>query len=149
MKRFFLILLLCGSAFAADIDPLTEARYQHLIEELRCLVCQNQNIAESNAPLAVDLRNQVLKMLEEGRSDSEIKDYLIARYGDFVLYRPPFKPVTWLLWVGPFLLLAIGLFVAIRNFRRSENPVTDSVDESAIAALLAEERGLKNEEEGE
>ncbi len=122
-----------------------EARYQALIEELRCLVCQNQNIAESNAPLAEDLRLQVAEMINAGRSDAEIKDYLVARYGDFVLYRPPFKPNTWLLWGGPFLLLVLGLVTAFRIFsgRRSETP-DESVDQAALHKLLQGQSDQRN-----
>ena len=92
-------------------DPATEARLKHLSDELRCLVCQNQTIADSNADLAVDLRRVVRAQILAGKSDGEIKDYLVARYGDFVLYRPPIQANTALLWGGPFVLLAIGLIV--------------------------------------
>ena len=92
-------------------DAATEARLKHLSDELRCLVCQNQTIADSNADLAVDLRRVVRAQILAGKSDGEIKDYLVARYGDFVLYRPPVQGNTALLWGGPFALLAIGLAV--------------------------------------
>src|ERR1700747_2502545 len=85
-----------------------DARLKHLETELRCLVCQNQTLADSNAPLAEDLRREVRELAKSGKSDTEIKQYLIARYGDFVLYRPPLQWNTWLLWLGPFLLLAGG-----------------------------------------
>ncbi|HEX4895865.1 MAG TPA: cytochrome c-type biogenesis protein [Solimonas sp.] len=117
------ILLLCGlwlaaqPALSAEAATAHDERYQYLVNELRCLVCQNQSIAESNAPLAQDLRAQVRRQLDEGRSDAEIRDYLTARYGDFVLYRPPFKAATWLLWLGPFALLAVALAVALRLLR--------------------------------
>ena len=87
-------------------DPALEARMVRIASELRCLVCQNQTIADSHADLAVDLRRQVRELLKQGRSDREIVDYMTARYGDFVLYRPPFKPTTVLLWLGPALMLA-------------------------------------------
>jgi cytochrome c-type biogenesis protein CcmH len=87
-------------------DPAIEARLIVISEELRCLVCQNESLAGSRAELANDLREEVRKLIQEGKTDTEIKEYLVARYGDFVLYRPPVKPTTWLLWFGPFVLLA-------------------------------------------
>lgn len=90
-------------------DAQIEAKVMHLSHTLRCLVCQNQSIAESNAPLAIDLRNQVREQLQDGRNEQEITDYMVARYGDFVLYRPPMKATTLLLWFGPALLLLVGL----------------------------------------
>ncbi len=91
-------------------DDALRARLARLETELRCLVCQNQTLAESNAPLAEDLRREIRGLADAGKSDAEIRDFLVARYGDFVLYRPPVKPITWLLWFGPFALLAIGAF---------------------------------------
>ena len=91
-----------------------QERYESLLRELRCLVCQNQSLAESNAPLALDLRVEVLKRIRSGMSKEEIVDFLVARYGDFVLYRPPLKHSTWVLWFGPFLLLAIAAIVIAR-----------------------------------
>jgi cytochrome c-type biogenesis protein CcmH len=138
-----LLLLLSGLALA-DVDGLDsqqEARYQALIAELRCLVCQNQTIAESNAPLAVDLRNQVKTQIVAGRSQAEIVGYLTDRYGDFVLYRPPFKASTALLWLGPFLLLLGGLVWALRYVRGTRRPATATekpVDPEAVQRLLAE-----------
>lgn len=99
-------------------DPVIEARVMSLANELRCLVCQNQTIADSNAALAVDLRNQVRDQVKAGRSDEQIIDYLVARYGDFVLYRPPVKMTTVLLWVGPFVLLVAGLAGLTMTLRR-------------------------------
>ena len=96
-------------AAPATADPALEARVMRLSAELRCLVCQNETIAASNADLAVDLRNQVREMLRSGQTDSQVFDYMTARYGDFVLYRPPLKTITILLWFGPFVLLAGGL----------------------------------------
>lgn len=89
-------------------DPALEKHVMALSEELRCLVCQNQTIADSHAELAVDLRNQVREKLQQGMSDKQVIDYMVERYGDFVLYRPPVKGSTWLLWFGPILLLAGG-----------------------------------------
>jgi cytochrome c-type biogenesis protein CcmH len=99
-------------------DPALEARMVRITGELRCLVCQNQTIADSHADLAVDLRNQVREQLRAGRTDAEIVDYMTARYGDFVLYRPPFKATTVLLWLGPALMLGGGLVVLAIVLRR-------------------------------
>lgn len=99
-------------------DPLTNKRAVHLAEQLRCLVCQNQSIADSNAELAVDLRRQINQQIAQGRSDSEITDFMVQRYGDFVLYRPPFKGATLLLWLGPALLLLAGAAALFYNLRR-------------------------------
>ncbi len=104
--------LLAKEAAPEAADPALEARMVHVTSELRCLVCQNQTIADSHADLAVDLRRQVREQLQEGKSDREIIDYMTARYGDFVLYRPPFKAATALLWLGPALLL-VGGFVGL------------------------------------
>src|SRR5258707_5174285 len=105
-------------AAAAAADPVLEKRVMALAEELRCLVCQNQTLADSNAPLAEDLRNQVRERMREGKSDKEVVDFLVERYGDFVLYRPPFKATTMLLWLGPFLLLVLGFAVMLRRVRK-------------------------------
>lgn len=99
-------------------DPVLEKKVLELSNELRCLVCQNQTIADSNADLAVDLKNQVRKQLSEGRSKEEILKYMTERYGDFVLYKPPFNAATIMLWVGPFLLMLLGLFFLIRQIKQ-------------------------------
>lgn len=130
-------LLLGGPAAAIDATPPLEnaelqARYEKLTEQLRCLVCQNQTIADSNAFLAADLRRQVRDMLEAGKSDAEIIDFMTARYGDFVLYNPPLKRSTWVLWAGPFLLLltaVTALGVVVR--RRARLPDAELDDEEA------------------
>ncbi len=112
-----------GQVDSADADPALEKRLWEIAVELRCLVCQNQTIADSNADLAVDLRNQVRTMLKQGKSQQEIVDYMTARYGDFVLYRPPVKTTTWLLWFGPGLLMVggvVALWAVLR--RRSRLP---------------------------
>jgi len=109
-------------AAPAAADPAIEQRVMRLAAELRCLVCQNQTIADSSAPLAEDLRNQVREKIRAGQSDADIIDFMVARYGDFVLYRPPFKATTLLLWFGPLLLLAAGLFVLLRRLRRRPTP---------------------------
>jgi cytochrome c-type biogenesis protein CcmH len=125
-------------------DPAVEARVQKLGEELRCLVCQNQNIADSHADLAMDLKKQLREQIAAGRSDSEIKDFMVERYGDFVLYRPPLKATTVLLWAGPFALLLTVVVLLLRRLRsRAERAAvanTLSADEHERArALLAGE----------
>jgi len=116
------LVFLCAPP-AHAIDPLPfkdraeEVRFQKLAKQLRCLVCQNQDLADSDADLAKDLRKQVYDMMQSGKSDDEIKDYLVARYNDFVLYDPPFKPGTWLLWFSPFAFVLIGVFVVARILR--------------------------------
>jgi cytochrome c-type biogenesis protein CcmH len=110
-----------------------------LSSELRCLVCQNQTIADSNAELAVDLRNEIREKIQTGMSDAEIKDFMVARYGDFVLYRPPVKGTTLALWVGPFLLLAVGggvLFYNLRRRRQRDVEPELSRDDQALAESL-------------
>lgn len=107
-----------ASEAALAADPVAEKRLQKLSEELRCLVCQNQTIADSNAELAQDLRREIRGMLKEGKTDKEIIDFMVVRYGDFVLYRPPVKGVTLLLWGGPLALMLFGLFALIRYLRK-------------------------------
>jgi len=96
-------------AAAMAQDPVVEARLVVLSQELRCLVCQNESLASSHAELADDLRREVRSLIREGKSDQEVKDFLVARYGDFVLYRPEVKPLTWVLWFGPFVLMLLAL----------------------------------------
>jgi cytochrome c-type biogenesis protein CcmH len=134
MRAFFAALLVafaaCAFAQSAEVatpDAAVEERLKRLAEELRCLVCQNQTIADSNAPLALDLRNQIRTQIALGRSDDQIREYMVQRYGDFVLYRPPFKATTAVLWLGPLLLIALGagIFVGVVRKRRvEENPAT-------------------------
>ena len=124
-------------------DPALEARMVKITSELRCLVCQNQTIADSNAPLALDLRNQIRGQIAQGRSDEQIRTYMVDRYGDFVLYRPPFKATTVLLWVGPFALLALGAGIAVLTARRRKrvaaaSPGDGTASRAKIAALLEE-----------
>ena len=130
-----------GEAPSAAADPAIEKRATMLAEELRCLVCQNQTIADSNAPLAVDLREQVRDQIKQGRSDNEIIDYMVERYGDFVRYRPPMKTTTMLLWFGPVLLMFVALFVLLRRLRAGRDetaaPLSET-DRARAAALLAE-----------
>jgi cytochrome c-type biogenesis protein CcmH len=126
MKYFsgLLAILLLGSPAAAiDTepafdDPALQARYEEIIEEVRCLKCQNQSIKDSNAFLAADLRREIRRLLEEGKSDAEIYDFLVTRYGEFALYRPRASGKTLVLWLAPAILLVIGLFVLVRVLRR-------------------------------
>ena len=119
----FCFLLSANLAYANDAkplseDPVLEARLKAMSHELRCLVCQNQTLADSDAPLAEDLRKEIRTQMREGKSDQEVIDYLVARYGDFVRYRPPVNNSTALLWFGPFLLLLIGGFVLFRVLKK-------------------------------
>jgi cytochrome c-type biogenesis protein CcmH len=133
-------------AAPAVADPAAEVRLMTLSSELRCLVCQNQTIADSNADLAVDLRNEIREKIQGGMSDAEIKDFMVARYGDFVLYRPPVKAITILLWTGPFLLLAVGggiLFFNLQRRRQSVAEVELSRDDQALAESLLQTDSTK------
>jgi len=104
-------------------DDKTRERFQQLTEELRCPKCQNQNLADSNSPIAKDLRHEVYRMLDEGQSDNDIADFMVARYGEFVLYKPRKDLSTYLLWYGPFVLLALGLVVIVLMTRGKKKPV--------------------------
>lgn len=132
MRWLVLIVLLtpglvwAGEAKPLAEDPVAEARLKHLAVELRCLVCQNQTLADSNAPLAEDLRREVREMIAKNMTDQEIIDFLVQRYGDFVLYRPPVKATTTLLWIGPFLLLVGGGIALVLVLRRRGQAVTDA-----------------------
>ena len=132
LPALFALLPLSAAADAVptEMDPVSAARAVKLAEKLRCLVCQNQTILDSNAELAVDLRRQIREQIAAGRTDDEISTYMVNRYGDFVLYQPPVKATTLLLWGGPALLFFAGFFVLIRNLRR--RPTAD-------ASLTAEE----------
>ena len=124
MSRWLALLLVAFVASASAIAPLPfrdraeEQRFQALAEELRCLVCQNQNLADSDAGLAGDLRREVFEMMRAGKSDDEIRTFMVERYGDFVLYRPPIKGTTWLLWFGPALVVLIAAVAIARMLRR-------------------------------
>ena len=119
-------------------SPEQELRYKRLIDELRCLVCQNQNIADSNAPLAQDLRREVYRMVGEGSDDAAIKDFMVQRYGDFVLYDPPVKGITLALWAGPALLVAGGLVLLVRVIRRRRREASDAPLSAEEQARLAD-----------
>ena len=147
MMRAILLLWLAAaaSALAADAppaaeDPTLEKRVIELAGELRCLVCQNQSLADSNAPLAVDLRNQIRDRMRQGESEGQIVEFMVARYGDFVLYRPPMTAATLVLWFGPALLLAAGLFVLfarVRRRRAAGETELSAADRERAARLLA------------
>jgi cytochrome c-type biogenesis protein CcmH len=145
----FLLITAAHGAFAAEAapasaDPELEKRVNAISEELRCLVCQNQTLADSHADLAIDLKNQVREKLKQGMSEREILDYMVARYGDFVLYRPPVKGTTLFLWFGPGLLLVAGLvalFMRLRQRRAAAAPPALTAEEHARAAALLDERG--------
>ena len=154
MKRFILLLLIIASlpgfgmakeAQPASDDPALEQRVMNLSKELRCLVCQNETLADSRADLAEDLRNQIREQMKAGKSDKEIVAYLTQRYGKFILYNPPIDPTTYLLWFGPFVLLLAGLFVLFRFVKQRRELITDqplSTDERQRAEdLLNADRG--------
>jgi len=128
-------------AHAAPIETFkfksekTEASFHKLSEELRCLVCQNQNIAESNADLAKDLRHEIYTMLTEGKSEDEIVDFMVQRYGDYVLYRPPFKPLTWLLWLGPALIFIFALIYVIKLVRSQSTKQADELNDEELERI--------------
>ena len=121
---FIALLMLGGLAHAQAIEPMPfanhaqELRFQHLTHQLRCPMCQNETLADSNAPIARDLRNQIFKLMQQGKSDDEIKQYLVDRYSDFVLYDPPVKSSTLLLWFGPLAILLAGAAVVVVTVRR-------------------------------
>lgn len=140
---FGLLLAAClghaGEAVPAADDPALEARVQKISEVLRCLVCQNQNLADSHADLAIDLKNQVRDMLKRGQSEKEVIDFMVQRYGDFVLYRPPVKHTTWLLWGGPFVLFVAGLgvlFVKLNRRRKDQGAPLSAEERDQAARLL-------------
>lgn len=146
-KNLFFALLLflpplahAGEAVPTAEDPVLEKRVMDVSHNLRCLVCQNQTIADSNAELAVDLRNQVREKLRQGESEREILDYMVNRYGDFVLFKPMVKSTTWLLWFGPLLLVVVGFAVLIAMLRQRRKQLqqapTMSAEEHARAASL-------------
>jgi len=150
MRKFILLLCfipmisLAGEAQDMAKDPVLEKRMVILAEDLRCLVCQNESLASSHAELAEDLRREVRELMQKGMSDQEIKDYLVARYGDFVLYEPPMKASTLLLWMGPFALLVGGLGILVFQLRGRRKTVTDTdlspEAEARAAALLNDEK---------
>jgi cytochrome c-type biogenesis protein CcmH len=152
MKRMFVLLLAalaCAFAVAKEAtplaeDPVVEQRLIAISEEMRCLVCQNESLAGSRAELAQDLRRELRELIRAGKSDAEIKDFMVSRYGDFVLYRPPVKPTTWLLWGGPFVLMIGGVIALLVYLRRRGQAVAggdaalSDDDRNRVQALLQE-----------
>ncbi|HET7130925.1 MAG TPA: cytochrome c-type biogenesis protein [Gammaproteobacteria bacterium] len=133
------MLLIAGIAASDDDaaldDPALNQRYWALIREIRCPLCKNESIAESGAPIAADLRREVKRQLAEGATDAQIKQFLVERYGDFILYRPRFEPETWALWLGPFVFLALGGVVFWRVLRvRRAQPLDDPLDDEEPSA---------------
>lgn len=146
MRIFAIVgLLLFSSMSLAAIEayqfktPQMEAEYNQLINELRCLVCQNQNLSGSNAELAKDLRKQTHELLMQGNTPDQVSDYMVARYGDFVLYRPPLQNNTLLLWLGPFALLALVIFIVFMKMRKKQVLVAPEQDAMERAKQLLSE----------
>jgi cytochrome c-type biogenesis protein CcmH len=128
-------------------DESQEQRYKDLIEEIRCLVCQNQSLLDSDAELAQDLRVEVFELVQSGQDDDQIVDFLVERYGDFVLYKPPVKPSTYLLWYGPFVLLAIAALLLLRSVRRQKQTASKGIteeDRKRLNEILGESRDDKD-----
>lgn len=158
LRRALVPVLACGlvalslvatakEAVSASDDPALEARVLAIAEELRCLVCQNETIAASHADLAVDLRKQIRLKLQQGQSQAQILDFMVARYGDFVLYRPPLKASTVLLWVGPFVLLLVAggaLVVNVRRRRRDAQTEEWSPAQAQRARALLDDGSAKS-----
>ena len=149
------LLLICatfaffGTSFAKEAtplaqDPVVEQRLIGISEEMRCLVSQNESLAGSRSDLANDLRREIRILIQEGKSDDQIRSFMVERYGDFVLYRPPVKPITWLLWIGPFVILAIGIAGLLMYLRRRNqsmpNATLTEADNQKIDALLNQDR---------
>lgn len=150
MRSLLLALLITCSLARAGIqerefsDALQQERYLKFTAELRCPKCQNQNLADSNAPIAADLREQLYRLLREGRSDEEIVDFMVQRYGEYVLYKPRIEPRTWLLWGGPVLMLLLGLGVALVMMRHGRDrarsaSVLDDEERNRLARILGED----------
>jgi cytochrome c-type biogenesis protein CcmH len=148
--KFLWAVVLALATFSAEAneaaplaeDPVVEQRLITIAEELRCLVCQNESLAGSRSDLALDLRREIRSLIKQGKSDQEVRDFLVSRYGDFVLYRPPVKPTTWLLWGGPFVLLGgglLGLFLFLRR-RKPADAALSPEDQRKADALLNDER---------
>ncbi len=141
---FVVLLMFAGFAQGQAIEPMPfashaqELRFQHLTRQLRCPMCQNETLADSNAPIARDLRNQIFKLMQQGRSDEQIKQYLVARYSGYILYDPPLNPGTWLLWFGPLLILLCGAGVVLAAIRKRKR--------NGIQAITGDDR-TDNEED--
>ena len=151
MKRLFALLMIAlalGTGWAKEAaplaeDPVVEQRLIAISEEMRCLVCQNESLAGSRSDLANDLRREIRTLIKQGKTDAEIRDFMVERYGDFVLYRPRIKPQTYLLWGGPFLLMIVAVAVLLSYLRRRSRAVVDedhlSEDEASRAEALLQE----------
>jgi cytochrome c-type biogenesis protein CcmH len=141
---FVLALVFASASFAGEAvplaeDPVVEQRLIAIAEELRCLVCQNESLAGSRADLALDLRRELRTLIKAGKSDKEIMEFMVSRYGDFVRYRPPVNPITWMLWFGPFLLLIGAILILVRlvrNQRSSTPAVLDAAQREQAQSLL-------------
>jgi cytochrome c-type biogenesis protein CcmH len=147
LYALMLVLLAAGGAGAKEAaqladDPVAEQRLIAISEEMRCLVCQNESLAGSRSDLANDLRRELRSLIKQGKTDAEIKEFMVSRYGDFVLYRPPVKPSTWLLWAGPFGLMVIGVIALFRYLRRRSAAIIPEVlteeERKRVEALLQE-----------
>ena len=148
-----LVLPFSGAALANEAapladDPVVEQRLIVISEDLRCLVCQNESLAGSRADLALDLRRELRTLIKAGKTDAEIMEFMVSRYGDFVLYRPPVKPITYVLWFGPFLLLVGAIFLMLRLVRASQGRRPTAANDSApmlSAAQRAKAQALLND----
>ena len=155
MKPYWLVLsamllpgvLMASSAMVEFSDESLRVRYQQLIQELRCPKCQNQNLADSNAPISLDLRAQVQELLEQGMSDRQIKDYLSARYSDFILYRPEVNKTTWLLWGAPVLFMLLGVGAAYSLYRKNTH-VSSSIVAINSSGPIVERKNTDAEDNG-
>ena len=161
VARYFLSMLVavvftCAMtiSFAKDAapladDPVAEQRLISISEEMRCLVCQNESLAGSRSDLANDLRREIRILIHEGKTDEQIRDFMVSRYGDFVLYRPPVKPITWILWIGPFVILLVGI-IGLMTYLRRRNQIVPSTtlspeDNRRIDALLQDSKSSSTE----
>mgnify|MGYP000199758650 FL=1 len=156
LSTFATIAFACAinSSFAKDAvpladDPVTEQRLITISEEMRCLVCQNESLAGSRSDLANDLRREIRILINEGKTDEQIRNFMVERYGDFVLYRPPIKPITWILWIGPFVLLLVGIIGLMVYLRRRNQSVPGATlseeDNRRIDALLRDAKSSSTE----
>lgn len=144
---FLLLFVGIAQAVAEFSDPDDERRFNELAKTLRCMVCQNQSIADSNAELARDFRDQVKRKMNAGQSDAEIINYMVERYGDYILYRPPFNMATAILWTGPFILVIAGFLMILRTMRRQEKlqADTDAGQQAYLRELLEKSADSGNE----
>ena len=157
MSRHWLGMLFVGLLLTSAVDARVEvhdfddvqqeARYDQLVAELRCLVCQNQNLADSNAELAVDMRRKTYQLVKQGKSNEEVVDFMVQRYGDFVRYRPPLNRTTLLLWIGPFIVLLIGVALLMRTIHKRRSVQADGIDADKLreAAFLLDTKDDKRD----